>query len=122
MAVEYKEKRKHPRYPLDTGVRIHQEVGGGGFWGTLSDISLGGCYIYTFSPLAISQTVVLAIKSNDKEINATGRVVSSHPGVGMGVAFSTFVTAESESKLKALIDHLASQPKSTAPEMGIFHN
>jgi len=122
MAVEYKEKRRHPRYPLDTGVRIHQEVAGGGFWGTLSDISLGGCYVYTFSPLPIGQSVVLAIKSNDKEINASGRVVSSHPGVGMGVAFSAFVTAESETKLKALIDHLASQPKTSSQSMGVFHN
>jgi hypothetical protein len=122
MAVEYKEKRRYPRYPLDTGVRIHQEVGGGGFWGTLSDISLGGCYVYTFSPLPVNQAVVLAIKSNDKEINVSGRVVSSHPGVGMGVAFSTFVTPDSEGKLKSLIDHLASQPRTSSQAMGVFHN
>jgi hypothetical protein len=122
MAVEYTEKRRYPRYPLDTGVRIHQEVGGGGFWGTLSDISIGGCYIYTFSPLPVNQAVVLAIKADDKEINVSGKTVSSHPGVGMGVAFGGFVTTDSEAKLKALIDHLASQPRSATQEIGIFHN
>ncbi len=122
MAVEYAVKRRHERYPLDTGVRIHQEVGGGGFWGTLSDISIGGCYIYTFSPLPVNQAVVLAIKANDKEINVSGKTVSSHPGVGMGVAFSGFVTPDSEAKLKALIDQLASRPKSTTEAIGIFHN
>jgi hypothetical protein len=122
MAVEYTEKRRYPRYPLDTGVRIHQEVGGGGFWGTLSDICIGGCYIYTFSPLPVNQAVVLAIKSGDKEINVSGKTVSSHPGVGMGVAFNTFVTPDSQATLKALIDHLASQPKSTMGTMGVFHN
>jgi PilZ domain len=120
MAVEYKEKRRHPRYALDTGVRIHQEQGGGGFWGTLSDISIGGCYIYTFSPLAVNQGVVLAIKANDKEISVSAKTVSSHPGVGMGVAFGSFVTPDSEARLKALIDQLASRPKSTTEPIGVF--
>jgi len=121
MAVEYTEKRRHPRYPLDTGVRIHQEVGGGGFWGTLSDISLGGCYIYTFSPLPVGQGVVLSIKAEGKEINVSGKTVSSHPGVGMGVAFTGFVQPESADRLQALLGHLASQPK-TAQAIGVFHN
>src|SRR6516162_8470997 len=110
MAVEYKQQRRFPRYACDTGLLIHLEKGNGGFWGTLSDISAGGCYIYTFSPLAVNQSVILAIKAHDKEISVSGKTVSSHPGVGMGVAFGSFITPDSEVRLKALIDHLASQP------------
>ena len=120
MAVEYTEKRRYPRYPLDTGVRIHQEVGGGGFWGTLSDISVGGCYIYTFSPLPVNQAVVLAIKADDKEINVSGKTVSSHPGVGMGVAFSCFTNPDGEQVLNSSVTLLASKPR-TNKALGVFH-
>ena len=120
MAVEYKERRKSPRYPCDTGVLIHLEKGNGGFWGTLSDICIGGCYIYTFSPLPVGQAVVLQIKANGKEINVAGTTVSSHPGVGMGIAFSRFVNTGGEQMLKSYIEHLASQPK-TKEALGVFH-
>lgn len=120
MAVEYKERRKHPRYPCDTGVRIQLERGSGGFWGTLSDISYGGCYVYTFSPLPVGQSVLLVIQCNQKEINAAGKVVSSHPGVGMGVAFQGFAQNEGEALLKAFLSQLASQPQAKQ-ELSVFH-
>lgn len=120
MAVEYKERRRFPRYPCDTGVLIHLEKGNGGFWGTLSDICVGGCYIYSFSPLPVGQEVVLQIKAAGKEISVAGKTVSSHPGVGMGVAFSRFVNADGEQVLKAYIAHLASKPK-TNEAIGVFH-
>lgn len=120
MAVEYNEKRKFARYACDTGVLIHLEKGRGGFWGTLSDICLGGCYVYTFSPLPVGQGVELAIKANGKEINVNGKTVSSHPGVGMGISFTNFVGPECEATLKAYIDFLASQPVKNQAS-GVFH-
>jgi hypothetical protein len=118
--VEYKDKRRYPRYTCDTGVRIQLEKTNGGFWGTLSDISYGGCYIYTFSPLPLGQAVSLAIKADGKEINVDGTTVSSHPGVGMGIAFGGFGNGDGESKLKSYIAHLACQPKSQQVQ-GVFH-
>lgn len=118
--VEYKERRRFPRYPCDTGVRIQLEKTTGGFWGTLSDISFGGCYIYTFSPLPLGQAVTLVIKADGKEINVGGTTVSSHPGVGMGVAFGGFGYQDGESTLKSYIAHLANQPKSQQTQ-GVFH-
>jgi hypothetical protein len=120
MATEYKQERRFPRYPCDTGVRIRLEQGSGGFWGTLSDICIGGCYIYTFSPLPVDQAVELAIKINGKEIEVKGNTVSSHPGVGMGVAFTRFVNLECEETLKAYIAELASRPKQKQA-IGVFH-
>lgn len=111
MAVEFMERRRYPRYACDTGVRIHPQTGNAGYWGTVSDISFGGCYVYTFSPLATGQMVTLVIKTNDGEINAGGRIVSSHPGVGMGIAFQGFVQEDGEERLRAYLAHLAAQPK-----------
>ena len=120
MAEEFTQKRRFPRYPCDTGVLIRLSEGSGGFWGTLSDISYGGCYIYTFSPLPVGQGVGLAIKANGVEIDVTGPTVSSPPGVGMGVAFNGFTAQDGEQSLKTYLDHLASQPKSNATT-GVFH-
>jgi hypothetical protein len=117
---EYKESRKFPRYPCDTGVLIRLEQGGGGFWGTLSDICTGGCYVYTFSPLPTGQAVELTIKTSGREIEVKGTVASSHPGVGMGVAFTSFVKTEGEDMLKAYIAELASRPQSSQAT-NVFH-
>ena len=103
MAVEYKERRRFPRFVCDTGVRIHPEIGNAGYWGTVGDISLGGCYVFTFSPLPVGQVVTLAIKANDKEINVAGKTVSSHPGVGMGIAFNGFTQEDAEERLKSFV-------------------
>ncbi len=63
---------------------------------------------------------MLVIKLNDKEVNVAGTIVSSHPGVGMGVAFEGFVQPDGEAKLKSYIEHLARQPKSQEPS-NVFH-
>ncbi|HET9285074.1 MAG TPA: PilZ domain-containing protein [Candidatus Angelobacter sp.] len=119
MAVEYKEKRRHPRYPCDTGVRIHPQTGNAGYWGTIGDISLGGCYVFTFSPLPAGQAVTLDIKANDKEISLAGKTVSFHPGVGMGIAFQGFTQDDAEERLKNYLSQLAAQPKKDT--MVVFH-
>jgi hypothetical protein len=120
MAVEYKERRRYPRYPCDTGVRIHPEKTTAGYWGTLSDISFGGCYVYTFSPLPVGQMVTLIIKIGDAEVDVGGKIVSSHPGVGMGVAFAGFVREDGEQRLKIYLDHLAAQPRQK-DSIAVFH-
>ena len=119
MAVEYKERRRFPRFVCDTGVRVHPEVSQAGYWGTVGDISMGGCYIFTFSPLPAGQAVTLDIKAGDKEIHVAGKTVSSHPGVGMGVAFNGFTADDSEEQLKGYVQNLASQPKKDS--MAVFH-
>ncbi|HLW54082.1 MAG TPA: PilZ domain-containing protein [Candidatus Angelobacter sp.] len=122
MATEYAEKRRFPRYPCDTGVLIHLDEGsGGGFWGTLSDICVGGCYIYTFSPLPVGKPVQLGIKANGKEIDVKGTTVSCHPGVGMGVSFTSFINLDCEQTLKSYIAELASRPQDNNQVSGIFH-
>jgi hypothetical protein len=120
MAEEFKERRRFPRYLCDTGVRVHPEKGTAGYWGTVSDISFGGCYIYTFSPLAIAQIVTLTIKIDDTELSVGARIVSSHPGVGMGAAFTGFVDADGEQRLKTFLERLAALPQ-PKDSVAVFH-
>lgn len=104
---QYHEKRKYTRYPCDLGVEVRVANSKGGYWGTLADICLGGCYVTTFSPLPVETAVVLVIRNTNLELNIAGKVVTSHPGVGMGVQFSGYVPANGDAQLKALLEELA---------------
>jgi PilZ domain len=104
------ERRRHPRYSCDVGVQIReQKATGGGYWGTLADISMSGCYVYTFSPLSRGTAVLLQIKAGDAVLAVSGNVVTSHPGVGMGVEFTGFPQADGAKHLKDMIASLESQ-------------
>jgi hypothetical protein len=64
---------------------------------------LGGCYVYTFSPLPSSSAVVLRMKINESEAEMLGKVVAFHPGVGMGIEFQQPLAEDAEEGLKVLI-------------------
>lgn len=107
MPTEYAIQRKHQRYSCDVGVQIRTERAQNGNWGALADISLGGCYVSSFSPLPPDSIVTLRVKSTDAEINISGKVVTCHPGVGMGIEFSRFITRDDEARLRGLVRALA---------------
>jgi hypothetical protein len=71
---------------------------------------LGGCYVYTFSPLPSGSSVALKIKTNEADIEMAGRVVAFHPGVGMGIEFQG---GSGEGNLKTLIGTLENSERST---------
>jgi len=63
--------------------------------------------------------ITVVIKANDAEINLAGRTVSSHPGVGMGIAFQGFLHEDGEKRLSAYIAFLAAQPRKES--VAVFH-
>jgi len=103
---DYQERRRYPRYTCDLGIEVRPENGQNGYWGTLADICLGGCYVYTFSPMPAETAVALRLKSTSVEIALKGRVVTFHPGVGMGIEFLSYSDPDGETKLKALLHEL----------------
>jgi|SRR5579859_3281052 len=110
MANGQNERRRHPRYSCDVGVQVREQKGsGGGYWGTLADISLSGCYVYTFSPLPIGTAVLLQIRAGDAVLAVSGNAVTCHPGVGMGVEFTGFPQPDGPKQLKTMIATLESQ-------------
>lgn len=57
-------------------------------WTRLKNISLGGCYLETASPMAIGTPLNLQIGCEGLQFQAAGIVKCSHPGFGMGVEFT----------------------------------
>jgi hypothetical protein len=53
----------------------------------ISDIALNGCYIELAMPYAVGCTFKLEVTVRDTYVECPAQVVSSHPGVGMGVRF-----------------------------------
>jgi|SRR5437588_128950 len=103
MPAEFQERRRYARHACDLGVEVKTADAKSGYWGTLGDISLGGCYVYTFSPLPSGSAVALKIKSDAAEISMAGKVVAFHPGVGMGIEFEGGSIEGAEDRLKNLI-------------------
>jgi hypothetical protein len=84
------------------GARV-QEVGKpAGQFATLADISSGGCYIETVSPLPLNTPVDLRLDLNGIRVETRAIVKVSNPNVGMGVEFCD-LRPEERSKLHAMI-------------------
>ena len=55
---------------------------------TVTDISLGGCYMEMLSPLPVDTFVDISISPGDTTLQLSGRVRSSQVNFGMGVSFT----------------------------------
>ena len=93
--------------------------GNGRVWGPLGDVSLGGFYLSTFGPWAVGTEVCFKLTIDGKEICGTGTVATSHPGVGMAIAYKE-VPAEYKAKLQEVVRGLeASAPPEEEKSKGI---
>ena len=82
------DRRKHPRYPVQGGgAEIRQQGVDSRIWARLTDISLGGCYLETMSPMPVLTYVNLTLTLEEQHLHAKGQVVVAHPHFGMGVEF-----------------------------------
>lgn len=95
------ERRQFPRVACRIEARV-ATVGTTLFLpATVTDICLGGCYLEMLSPLAMSAEMELRLGAAADTIRARGRVCSTVPGMGMGVAF-TGMSPEDLKKLRQI--------------------
>jgi PilZ domain len=102
---QFAHPRKYPRYNCTCGVEVRTSDAQSGYWGTLADICLGGCYVTTFSPLPAGTSVVLKFDAPSGEILLNGETVTFHPGVGMGIQFADSA-GEEKAHLKTWLESL----------------
>lgn len=109
--------RKYLRYVCNGSADL-TDAANARCWGHLGDISLGGFYVSTFGPWAIDTEVRFKIESEGKEICGVGKVVTSHPGVGMAIAYEQ-LSADSQKTLEELVAALkdAGGPSSVGLEV-----
>ena len=63
-------------------------------WGTLTDISLRGCYVEMSSTLPVDSKVDLVMDASGFRIRAKGIVRISYPGLGMGILITDLAPAQ----------------------------
>ena len=76
---------------------------------TLTDLSLGGCYVETESPFPERSGITLCLNAEDIEVQAEGLVRVMHPGFGMGIEFAARTTDE-RAQVARFIGFLTSRP------------
>lgn len=77
-------------------------------WAKICDLSLSGCYLELVFTLAVESEVDLKMTVGGRTFAAKGMVVTSHPGIGVGVAF-TSMDPQSEAALIDVVQDLKAQ-------------
>jgi hypothetical protein len=103
------ERRKRPRYPC-VGLNVEFCAPGAtvGMSGRLSDISLAGCYIEVLTPCLQGTALDVVLRHQGSDIRLPGRVVTVHPGMGMGIEFDQ-TAAQNSPGLAGLLGALVSR-------------
>lgn len=99
------ERRKLPRYRCQLSTEIHVQ-GGPSFWGNLSDLSLGGCYVEMPIPLEVGTKLKMSLWIGQDRVWAEGEVAHRTPGFGVGVRFTQIADADRE-RIRVFLDSLA---------------
>ena len=94
-------RRALPRYPCTGTVEIFQSGQLYG-WGTVSEISRGGCYIDTNQPMPVAAAVNLRISLVGEILEAGAKVAWTTPQVGMGMRFEVS-SPELESRIERML-------------------
>jgi len=107
-----KERRSAARAPFVATTEIIDVHTGERCRVRTADLSTRGCYIDTLNPLPLGATVRLQIEKEEDAVEFRGRVVSSHIGSGMGLAFEGMTGEQCATLAKWL------RGESTAPAAG----
>ena len=85
------ERRTSSRYRLSQPpeVEIFHAESGASVKGTLGDLSRGGCYVETESPLPLEADVTITLKKGEDQVRAHARIVRAFPNGGFGLAFTS---------------------------------
>jgi hypothetical protein len=79
------DRRGNDRYPCNGSVSLRSAALATPMWGTLRDISAGGCYVQSVSVAAAGDVVSGQFTLNGIQINAVAEVRTSRATVGMGL-------------------------------------
>lgn len=106
--IDWKERRQSPRLRCSGSAEVRTEGSDVRMWGTITDISLHGCYMEMNATFPVDTKVDLVLKSCGIRIQTSGTVRASYPFLGMGICFAE-IAPEQHSQLKQLLAALGGQ-------------
>jgi PilZ domain len=114
-----RERRQFVRHACRMAAQIILQNGSLRMSATVTDISLGGCYVEMLSPLPVDTFVDIAISPGESTLQLSGRVRSSETNFGMGVSFTGMRPQDFEvlRKLAPPTTDQPEPPKQAAPPL-----
>lgn len=110
-----RERRQFVRHACRMAAQITLQNGSLRMAATVTDISLGGCYVEMLSPLPVDTFVDISISPGDTTLQLSGRVRSSQTNFGMGVSFTGMRPQDFEVLRKLAPPTLDAQPAQAEP-------
>ena len=85
--MEYREKRRTPRYPFIAVAEVTDIGSGAQLNSQVSELSQNGCYVDMLNLLPVNSKVTIKIFADSECFEATANVIYALEGLGMGFAF-----------------------------------
>lgn len=99
-------KRRSTRYPCTGGAELRRSESSPGIFGTVTGISLEGCYVESVSTFPPETELLIMLRIAETVLRGRALVKSSNHAVGMGLEFM-HLTSEDQRKLELLLTALA---------------
>jgi hypothetical protein len=100
------DRRKSPRHRCSGTVEFRADGNDVRLWGTLTDVSLHGCYLEMNTTFPVNTKVSLVLKSCGIQVQSPGTVRATYPFLGMGISFGEIEPGQ-QLQLQQLLDSLA---------------
>jgi len=111
-----KERRRSPRFRCAGSAEFTAEGSNVRMWGTLTDISLRGCYVEMSTTFPVDTRVELVLETLGIRFRARGTVRISYPFLGMGILL-TEIAPDQKVLLEGLLSTLAKTTTVSNPEV-----
>jgi hypothetical protein len=108
------ERRSTQRFKCQGSVQVRQENSEVQTWGSITDISLHGCYLEMTATFPVGTTVFLQLELGGNRVEAKGEVRATYPFLGMGILFRE-MTSQNRLRLADLVLMAARQIRLVVP-------
>ena len=106
MNLIFTERRQTQRYVCSGKIVMTAEGTNYRMWGSLTDISLHGCYVEINNTFPVGTKLNLQLDANGLQVKMAGFVRATYPFLGMGISFGE-VEPKQLTQLQQLIKALA---------------
>jgi len=104
-----RDRRASPRVKCVTSVEVYPDGQAAPIRARTADLSIGGCFVEMPNPLPKGTPVRIALWLKETKLWASGKVVSSTPGFGIGVHFVE-VSEQDRNLLKQFLQSMTRLP------------
>lgn len=111
------DRRTHPRFACNLGAEFEVEDSPVKLWARCTDLSNGGCYLETRSPLKAGASLKLRLSDESGLVEVNCVVSTCHPDFGMGLRFED-MTPQSRAALTQILNVISDgklEPATVAP-------